>query len=98
MRDENNFYSEFDDEENTWKDKVKEEVSRIENFVGKEIEKGTRTERNIQAYIREREKRRTGKSHEWMEELDHVTLGFLVIELSFLTYFILALIGIFPMF
>lgn len=102
MKDEeNDFYTEFNDnyqEEESWQDKLEEDISRIENFVQKELEKGTRTEKNIQAYLRERRRRKSRNSHDWMEELDHVTLGFLLIEIAFMTYFILALIGVFPMF
>lgn len=103
---EDDFYTGFDEEKSwekkdkksSWKEKIKEDVSRIEGFVQSEVEKGTQTERNIKAYFRERERRKQRNQDEWMEELDHVTFGFIVIEIIFISYFILALIGIVPMF
>lgn len=103
---EDDFYTGFDEEKpwekkdkkTSWKEKIQEDVSRIERFVQSEVEKGTRTERNIKAYFREREKRKQRNHDNWMEELDHVTFGFIVIEIIFISYFVLAFIGIFPMF
>jgi len=101
MRDENEFYTDFGDEEDekdSWREKIKNDVSRIEGFIQEELEGDTQTERNLQDYREQRERRNQGKEEDWMEELDHVTFGFIVIELILLSYFLLAWIGITPMF
>ena len=100
MREKNNFYSKMDEEkeDETWEERIKQDVSRIETFIHREIKKGTQTERNIRNYFKKRNRRKQEKHDEWMEDLDQVSFAFIVIELIFLTYFILALIGIVPMF
>ena len=100
MREKNNFYSDSNDgkEEENWEDRIKNDVSSIETFIHREIKKGTQTERNIRNYFKKRNRRKQEKHDEWMEDLDQVSFAFIVIELIFLTYFILALIGIVPMF
>lgn len=88
----------IDDESESWREKLAKDVSRVEAFLEKEIEKGTQTERNIEAYLREREKKKFEKDDNWMDELDHVSFIFLIMEIVLVAYLILALIGIVPMF
>jgi|GEM_PF-1750667 len=103
MKDEDDFYTGFntedeEDKETSWRERIEDDVSRFEGFIQNEIEKTTKTERNIKAYSRERERRKQRNQDEWMEQLDHVTFGFIVIEIILVSYFILALIDIVPMF
>ncbi len=83
----------------TLHEKVIQDVEEVAQKIESRFQHGGQTEKNIQEFqqnIEEREASKEGSN--WMEELDPVTLGILVVEIALVTYLILALAGYLPMF
>lgn len=80
-------------------EKVLEDIEEAAEEIESRFHHGDQTDKNIAEFQEKLDERKASKEEkDWMEELDQRTLAFLVVEIALLTYLILGLIGIVPLF